>query len=213
MSRAAARGSKKLQSFASGCLSVRDTQEADPAVAPDERVLLAHRCGSKNGTACLYVAVPFTTASPASSTRSIGDASFVQPSPLALTDNRISAYPEARRTSPCWRLATIFSTSNKHRWWRSRFGMVPLVILIGHSATNRRIPGSATSFFRWPRSPQNSTIHIMAITGTAHSRSHLRHDKGLKTRSCRRRVCLSELRCDRRQHLLYGPTAMGAKCS
>jgi hypothetical protein len=51
-------------------------------------------------TACLYEVVPFTTASPASSIRSIGDAIFGKPSPLALTDNRTSADPEARQACP-----------------------------------------------------------------------------------------------------------------
>jgi hypothetical protein len=55
---------------------------------------------ARMATACQYVVVPFTTASPASSTRSIDDAIFGKPSSLALTDNRTSVDPAARQASP-----------------------------------------------------------------------------------------------------------------
>lgn len=44
--------------------------------------------------------IPFTTVSPAFSTRSIGDAILGKPSQLALTDKRILADQEARQDSP-----------------------------------------------------------------------------------------------------------------
>ncbi len=46
---------------------------------------------ARMATACLYVAVPFTTASPTSSIESIGGAIFGKLSPLGLTDNRMAS--------------------------------------------------------------------------------------------------------------------------